>query len=315
MQAVVTGGAGFIGSHLVDLLVAEGHQVTVIDNLSSGRTENIAHHLETGTVELLEQDIRDADFEALFRRVEPEVVFHLAAQIDVRRSVEDPFLDAELNILATIRLAEAARRSGVRRVVHTSSGGSIYGEPESLPATEELHVDPKSPYAASKVAGELYLNVYRQLYGLETAFIAPANVYGPRQNPFGEAGVVAIFSRNLLDGKPTCVFGGGANTRDYVYVGDVARAFYLASAEAGDGERFNIGTGVETTDRELHTAVAKAVGALDHPADEPARLGDVARSALSYEKADRVLGWKPEVSLAEGISRSVDYFRNEPGRG
>ena len=157
------------------------------------------------------------------------MVFHLAAQIDVRRSVEDPLLDAEMNITATIRLAEAARRTGVRRVVHTSSGGSIYGEPEKLPATEQLHVDPKSPYAASKVAGELYLNVYRQLYGLETSFIAPANVYGPRQNPFGEAGVVAIFSRNLLDGNPTCVFGGGANTRDYVYVGDVARAFYPVS--------------------------------------------------------------------------------------
>ena len=194
MQAVVTGGAGFIGSHLVDLLVTEGHQVTVIDNLSSGRTENISHHLEAGAVELVKQDIREADFEALFRRVAPEVVFHLAAQIDVRRSVEDPFLDAELNILATIHIAEAARRTGVRRVVHTSSGGSIYGEPDHLPATEKLHVDPKSPYAASKVAGELYLNVYRQLYGLETSFIAPANVYGPRQNPFGEAGVVAIFS-------------------------------------------------------------------------------------------------------------------------
>lgn len=314
MQTVVTGGAGFIGSHLVDLLVGDGHQVTVIDNLSSGRTENIASHLESGAVELLEQDIRDADFEAIFRRVEPEVVFHLAAQIDVRRSVEDPLLDAEMNITATIRLADAARRTGVRRVVHTSSGGSIYGEPEQLPATERLHVDPKSPYAASKVAGELYLNVYRQLYGLETSFIAPANVYGPRQNPFGEAGVVAIFSRNLLDGNPTCVFGGGTNTRDYVYVGDVARAFYLASAEAGDGERFNIGTGVETTDRALHTAVAKAVGAPDEPNDEPARLGDVARSSLSYEKAERVLGWAPQISLDEGVARTVEYFRNEPGR-
>lgn len=310
MQTVVTGGAGFIGSHLVDLLVQNGHQVTVIDNLSSGSLENIEQHLATDRVDFLEKDIRNADFESIFRRVQPEVVFHLAAQIDVRRSVEDPLLDAEMNILATIRLAEAARRTGVRRVVHTSSGGSIYGEPEQLPATEQLYVDPKSPYAASKVAGELYLNVYRQLYGLETSFIAPANVYGPRQNPFGEAGVVAIFSRNLLDGKRTCVFGGGTNTRDYVYVGDVARAFYLASAEAGDGQRFNIGTGVETTDRELHSAVAEAVGVPDSPADEPARLGDVARSALSYEKARDVLGWVPQVSLDEGVARTVEYFRN-----
>ncbi|MGV0346944.1 NAD-dependent epimerase/dehydratase family protein [Corynebacterium coyleae] len=310
MQTVVTGGAGFIGSHLVDLLVQNGHQVTVIDNLSSGSLENIEQHLAANRVDFLEVDIRDADFESIFRRVQPEVVFHLAAQIDVRRSVEDPLLDAEMNILATIRLAEGARRTGVRRVVHTSSGGSIYGEPERLPATEQLYVDPKSPYAASKVAGELYLNVYRQLYGLETSFIAPANVYGPRQNPFGEAGVVAIFSRNLLDGKRTCVFGGGTNTRDYVYVGDVARAFYLASAEAGDGQRFNIGTGVETTDRELHSAVAEAVGVPDSPADEPARLGDVARSALSYEKARDVLGWVPQVSLDEGVARTVEYFRN-----
>lgn len=309
MQTVVTGGAGFIGSHLVDLLVQNGRQVTVIDNLSSGSLENIEQHLATNRIDFLEEDIRNADFESIFRRVQPEVVFHLAAQIDVRRSVEDPFLDAEMNILATIRLAEAARRTGVRRVVHTSSGGSIYGEPEQLPATEQLHVDPKSPYAASKVAGELYLNVYRQLYGLETSFIAPANVYGPRQNPFGEAGVVAIFSRNLLDGKRTCVFGGGTNTRDYVYVGDVARAFYLASAEAGDGQRFNIGTGVETTDRELHTAVAEAVGVPDSPADEPARLGDVARSALSYKKARDVLGWMPQVALDEGVARTVEYFR------
>lgn len=311
MKTVVTGGAGFIGSHLVDLLIEKGHHVTVIDNLSSGRMENLASHLDSGAVELLEQDIRDADFEAIFRRIEPEVIFHLAAQIDVRRSVEDPFLDAEMNVIATIRLAEAARRTGVRRIVHTSSGGSIYGEPVQLPAKEDSHVDPKSPYAASKVAGELYLNVYRQLYGLETSFIAPANVYGPRQNPFGEAGVVAIFSKSLLDGRPTCVFGGGTNTRDYVYVGDVARAFYLASAEVGDGERFNIGTGVETTDRELHTTVAKAVGALDDPRNEPARLGDVARSALSYEKAERILGWTPEVGLQEGVERTVKYFRRE----
>lgn len=309
MKAVVTGGAGFIGSHLVDILVENGHHVTVIDNLSSGRRANIERHLDSGAVELLEQDIRDADFETIFKRVEPEVVYHLAAQIDVRRSVQDPLLDAEMNITATIRLADAARRTGVRKVVHTSSGGSIYGEPEQLPATEELHVDPKSPYAASKVAGELYLNVFRALHGLQTSFIAPANVYGPRQNPFGEAGVVAIFSRNLLDGKPTRVFGGGTNTRDYVYVGDVARAFYLASGKKGNGERFNIGTGVETTDRQLHSAVANAVGAADNPADEPARLGDVARSALSYDKAKRLLGWEPQVDLEEGVARTVDFFR------
>ncbi len=310
MRALVTGGAGFIGSHLVDQLVGNGHTVTVVDNLSSGRTSNLAEHSSNGAVDLIERDIRDVDFESIFNSVEPEVVFHLAAQIDVRKSVSDPILDAETNVLATIRIAEAARKCGVRKVVHTSSGGSIYGEPEQLPTCEKAPVDPKSPYAASKVAGELYLNVYRHLYGVQTSFIAPANVYGPRQNPFGEAGVVAIFARHLLDGTETCVFGGGTNTRDYVYVEDVARAFCLAAGIKGDGERFNIGSGTETTDSELHSAVAKAVGSVDRPTSRPARLGDVARSSLSSEKAQNVLGWEPLVSLDEGIRRTVDYFRN-----
>ncbi|WP_083308015.1 GDP-mannose 4,6-dehydratase [Corynebacterium sp. HMSC055D05] len=311
MKTVVTGGAGFIGSHLVDLLVNEGHQVVIVDDLSSGKLENIQHNLDAGSVEFVKADIRAVDFDSLFSEVRPEVVFHLAAQIDVRRSVADPVLDAEMNVLATIRLAEAARKSGVRKIVHTSSGGSIYGEPDELPANEDLPIDPKSPYAASKATGELYLNMYRNLYGMEASFIAPANVYGPRQNPYGEAGVVAIFSRNLLDGKPTCVFGGGTNTRDYVYVGDVARAFVLAAGSEGDGERFNVGTGVETTDRQLHSEVAHAAGATDEPADEPARLGDVARSCLSYAKAKKILGWEPQVSLSDGVLRTVEFFRGQ----
>lgn len=311
MHACVTGGAGFIGSHLVDLLVKEGHTVTVIDDLSSGKERNLRAHLGGEAVELIVEDVTKADFESIFQRVKPEVVFHLAAQIDVRKSVDDPIHDAVANVLATIRLAEAARKNDVRKIVHTSSGGSIYGEPPELPATEDMPIDPHSPYAASKAAGEIYLNAFRHLYGLETSFIAPSNVYGPRQNPHGEAGVIAIFSRNLLDGQPTRIFGGGSNTRDYVYVSDVARAFYLASGEKGDGERFNVGTSVETRDRDLHSAVAQAVGAPDDPIDEPARLGDVGRSALSYEKAKRILGWQPEVTLEEGIAKTVEYFRSE----
>ena len=190
MKTLVTGGAGFIGSNLVDLLLSEGHQVAVIDNLSRGKRENLAH----ANVDFFEADILSADLDALIGQIQPEVIFHLAAQIDVRESVADPIHDAETNILATIRLAEAARRHNVRKIVFTSSGGSIYGEPDTFPVTEEFPVDPHSPYAASKVSGETYLNTFRHLYGLECSHIAPANVYGPRQAPHGEAGVVAIFS-------------------------------------------------------------------------------------------------------------------------
>lgn len=309
MHTIVTGGAGFIGSHLVDQLVAEGHSVHVVDDLSSGSLDNLRQHESSSLVDVTELDLRTANIESLTGKQRPDVIFHLAAQIDVRKSVVDPISDAELNILATIRLAEAARLAGVRKVVHTSSGGAIYGLPESFPVSEENPVDPCSPYAASKAAGEMYLNVYRHLYQLETSFIAPSNVYGPRQNPHGEAGVVAIFAENLLAGRPTQVYGEGTNTRDYVYVGDVARAFVLAAGEHGDGMRFNIGTSVETSDRELHTLVAKHANVPDEPLSAPARLGDLPRSALSYDRARSVLGWQPEVSLDEGVRKTVEYFR------
>lgn len=311
VHALVTGGAGFIGSNLVDLLIEEGHTVTVVDDLSSGSTDNLAQALASGKATLVEADITTADLEEIVAAAKPEVIFHLAAQIDVRKSVADPVHDATVNILATIRLAEAARKAGVRKIVHTSSGGSIYGVPEEYPVSEAIPVDPHSPYAASKVAGEIYLNTFRHLYGLECSFIAPANVYGPRQNPHGEAGVVAIFSEHLLAGKPTKVFGGGQNTRDYVFVGDVVRAFYLASGEKGNGMRFNIGTSVETSDRQLHSLVAKYAGAADNPEDAPARLGDVPRSALTFDRAKEVLGWEPQVSIEEGVERTVAFFRNK----
>ncbi|WJZ16864.1 UDP-glucose 4-epimerase [Corynebacterium guangdongense] len=305
MRTLVTGGAGFIGSHLVDLLLSQGHSVVVVDNLSHGKRDNL-----DGRAELVEADVLDVDFDELLARVKPEVVFNLAAQIDVRHSVADPLHDAETNILSVIRLADAARRNGVRKIVHTSSGGSIYGEPSELPVAEDTVPDPHSPYAASKYAGEIYLNTFRHLYGLECSHIAPANVYGPRQDPHGEAGVVAIFSQALLSGAPTKVFGDGSNTRDYVYVADVARAFLLAAGEVGGGMRFNIGTSVETSDRQLHSLVAAAAGASDEPEYAPARLGDLPRSALSYERAKKVLGWEPEVSIEDGVQATVDYFRS-----
>jgi UDP-glucose 4-epimerase len=195
--------------------------------------------------------------------------------------------------------------------VHTSSGGSIYGTPPSYPTSEDAPTDPTSPYAAGKVAGEVYLNTFRNLYGLECSHVAPANVYGPRQDPHGEAGVVAIFAQALLAGRPTKIFGDGNDTRDYVFVDDVVDAFVRASGEAGGGQRFNIGTGVETSVRQLHTAIASAVGAPDEPEFHPPRLGDLRRSCLDISRAESVLGWRPAVKLDDGVARTVEFFRQQ----
>jgi UDP-glucose 4-epimerase len=310
MQVLVTGAAGFIGSTLVDRLLADGHTVVGLDDLSRGRTENLAAAGANARFEFVEADIADADLIGLLDKHKPEVVHHLAAQIDVRRSVEEPEFDAAVNVVGTVRLAEAARRAGVRKVVHTSSGGSIYGAPTNFPVNESTPVDPASPYAASKVAGEFYLNTFRHLYGVDCSFIAPSNVYGPRQDPHGEAGVVAIFANAMLAGRPTKVYGDGSNTRDYVFVDDVVDAFVRASGASGCGQRFNVGTGVETSDRQLHAVVAKVVGVADDPEFAPARLGDLKRSCLDVRKAEMVLGWHPQVRLEEGIARTVDYFRS-----
>jgi UDP-glucose 4-epimerase len=309
----VTGAAGFIGSTLVDRLLADGHSVVGVDDLSSGRSENIAGAERSDQFEFAKADIVDADLVGLLNDTKPEVVFHLAAQISVSRSVDDPQFDSSVNVVGTVRLAEAARRAGVRKVVHTSSGGSIYGTPPSFPTSEEVPVNPASPYAASKVAGEVYLNMFRNLYGLECTHIAPGNVYGPRQDPHGEAGVVAIFSRALLAGKPTKIFGDGTDTRDYVYVDDVVDAFVKASGAQGDGERFNIATGTETSTRQLHSLIAKAAGTADDPEMRPPRLGDLRRSCLDIRRAEEVLGWRPRVGIDEGVARTVEFFRAQQG--
>lgn len=309
VRALVTGGAGFIGSTLVDRLLADGHDVHVVDDLRRGGNDNLTAAEATGRMTLHKVDIAAADLPALFAEAAPEVVFHLAAQIDVRASVADPLDDARQNVLGTINVAEAARAAGVRKIVFSSSGGSIYGAPEDLPASELTPLDPKSPYAASKVSGEVYLNTYRNLFELDCTTLALANVYGPRQDPHGEAGVIAIFASALLTERPTTVFGDGGNTRDYVYVDDVVSAFIAAAGEHGNGQRFNIGTGVQTSDRELHRLVAKAAGAKDSPEFAPARLGDLRASALDAAAATRELGWRQEVDLAEGVRRTVEYFR------
>ncbi len=310
MRALVTGAAGFIGSTLVDRLLSDGHSVVGLDNFASGRATNVEHLAENPEFFFVEADIVDADLNTILEEYQPEVVFHLAAQIDVRHSVTNPQFDGSVNVIGTIRLAEAARRAGVRKIVHTSSGGSIYGVPDVFPTSEAVPTDPHSPYAAGKVSGEIYLNTFRHLYDVDCSHIAPANVYGPRQDPHGEAGVVAIFSRALLEGKPTRVFGDGSHTRDYVFVDDVVDAFVKASGGAGGGQRFNIGTGVETSDRQLHTAVAAAVGAPDDPEFAPPRLGDLERSCLDIGRAEQVLGWRPQVALDEGVRRTVEYFRS-----
>ncbi len=309
MRTLVTGAAGFIGSTLVDRLLADGHTVIGVDDLSSGNSVNIVGAERHDTYEFAKADIVDADLLALVSETQPEVIFHLAAQISVSRSVTDAQFDSTVNVVGTVRLAEAARKGGVRKIVHTSSGGSIYGTPPSFPTNEDAPFDPSSPYAASKVCGEVYLNMFRNLYDLDCSHIAPANVYGPRQDPHGEAGVVAIFAKALLSGKPTKIFGDGSDTRDYVFVDDVVDAFVRAGGDAGSGQRFNVGTGVETSTRELHTAVAAAVGAPDEPEFHPPRLGDLRRSRLDNGRARAVLGWAPKVDFADGVARTVEYFR------
>lgn len=309
MRTLVTGAAGFIGSTLVDRLLADGHTVVGLDDLSSGQVANLTEAEQNPQFEFVKADIVDADLIELLGETRPEVVFHLAAQISVRHSVDNPPFDATVNVVGTVRLAEAARRAGVRKIVHTSSGGSIYGTPPSYPTGEDTPTDPTSPYAASKVAGEIYLNTFRNLYDLECSHVAPGNVYGPRQDPHGEAGVVAIFAQALLAGRSTKIFGDGTDTRDYVFVDDVVDAFVKASGTEGGGQRFNVGTGVETSVAELHSAIAKAAGAPDEPELCPPRLGDLRRSCLDISRAEKVLGWQPQVKLHDGVARTVEFFR------
>ena len=313
MRVLVTGAAGFIGSTLVDRLIAEGHDVTGVDDLSSGKLANLAaaraaNKERRGAFSFVRMSVTDAEFAGAVEKARAEVVCHLAAQIDVRKSVADPARDAAINVIGTINVLSAAAAHGVRKVVFTSSGGSIYGTQTKLPVSERTKVGPESPYAASKAAGELYLHAFHKMYGLEYTALALANVYGPRQDPHGEAGVVAIFGTALLTGKPTKVFGDGGNTRDYVFVDDVVEAFVKALT-AGNSRRFNIGTGAQTTDRQLHSIVAKAVGAADDPEYAPPRVGDARSIALDATAARAGLGWEPWTRIEDGVRATVDWLR------
>ena len=315
MHALVTGGAGFIGSTLVDRLLAEGHEVDVVDDLSSGSMANLADARSGGDHKLQfhRMDVRDPALVELIERRRPEVVFHLAAQIDVRVSVADPVLDAMVNIIGSLHVLEGARRAGTRKVVFASSGGTIYGAPdgEDLPITESQPQAPISPYGvAKKVVGD-YLHAYRELHQLEYTALALANVYGPRQDPHGEAGVVAIFAGKLLASEPCTVFGDGGQTRDYVYVDDVVDAFVRA-ADRGSGLVLNIGTGVETSVTELYTTMAAVAGVDSPPVHAEARAGEVPRSCLDAGRAEIHLGWTPWTDLATGTGAVLDYFRTKP---
>jgi UDP-glucose 4-epimerase len=308
MRALVTGGAGFIGSNLVDALLARGDEVTVIDDLSTGRRENLKGALAAGA-ELVELDIREAaPLAETTAQTRAEVIFHLAAQIDVRKSIADPAFDASINVGGTANVLEAARVVEARRVVFSSTGGAIYGEGEGqqLPLAEDAPLAPEAPYGQSKFAGEGYLSLYERLYGLSTIPLRLGNVYGPRQDPLGEAGVIAIFSGKLREGKRPTVFGDGKQTRDYIYVGDVVAAM-LAAAESETTEPVNIGTGIETDVLEL----VEQLGALGgresfEPELAPPRPGEVQRISIDPARAERELGWKPQTSLEDGLRLTLD---------
>lgn len=305
MKIAVTGGAGFIGSHVADALVGQGHEVHVIDDLSSGREEN----LPAGAM-LHRLDIRSADIGPLFERERFEVLVHHAAQMDVRRSVADPQFDASINVLGFLNLVEAGRANGLRKVLFASTGGAIYGEPEYAPQDEEHPLRPISPYGITKLCTERYLYYYQQEWSLEYVALRYANVYGPRQNPHGEAGVVAIFSEKLLAGEEPVIYGDGEQTRDYVYVGDVVRANLAALAYTGSGS-FNVGTGRETSVNTLFRILRDAAGSEAEERHAEGRPGEQRRSILSYDHTKRVLGWEPTVPLEEGLGRTVAWFREK----
>ena len=303
MKALVTGGAGFIGSNLVDALLARGDAVTVVDDLSTGRRENLDGALAAGA-ELNELDIRDAASLAdLAASVQPQIVFHLAAQIDVRRSLADPAFDASINVGGTANLLDAMHAAGSPRLVFVSTGGAIYGEGEGkkLPLDESAPIEPFSAYGQSKFSAEGYLALYERLYGLSGVSLRLGNVYGPRQDPLGEAGVIAIFCGRLRAGGRPTVFGDGTQTRDYIYVGDVVAAA-LAAAESDVSGPINIGSGIETDVLELAARLAEIDGAEDfEPEFAPPRAGEVQRIALDASRAERELGWKATTSVADGL--------------
>lgn len=304
MNILVTGGAGFIASHIVDAYVKAGHSVTVIDNLSMGRKENV-----NPNAELVVADIRSDLVKEIFARGSFDVLNHHAAQMDVRKSVDDPVYDASVNILGTLNLLEQARQTGVKKVIFASTGGAIYGEQDYFPADEEHPTRPVSPYGISKLAIEKYLFYYQTTFGLRHIIFRYANVYGPRQNPHGEAGVVAIFTKKILAGDQPVINGDGLQTRDYVFVKDVVKANLLA-LEMESSDIFNVGTGIETNVNEIFHLIQSHTPKMCPEKHGEAKLGEQLRSVLTWRKIHRMHGWHPGMQLNDGLRETVEYFRN-----
>jgi UDP-glucose 4-epimerase len=307
MRILVTGGAGFIASHVADAFLAAGHEVAILDDLSSGRHENVNprakfHHL----------DVQAPEVATVFRELRPEVLCHHAAQMDVRRSVADPVFDARVNIVGLLNLLEQGRQHGLRRVLFASTGGAIYGEQDVYPAPETHPTQPLSPYGVAKLASERYLYFYQQAYGVSFAALRYANVYGPRQNPHGEAGVVAIFSEKFLRGEEPIINGDGTQTRDYIFVDDIVRA-NLAALTASFSGMINLGTGIETDVNVLFRRVRALCDSRAPERHGPAKPGEQRRSVIDSSLAAKVLGWRPQVELKEGLRRTVAYFRERVG--
>ena len=316
MRTLVTGGAGFIGSTLVDRLLAEGHAVDVVDDLSTGTLANLADARSDPNHDYSfhRLDVRSPGVVDLIAHRRPEVIYHLAAQAAVPVSVARPVFDAEVNVIGTINVLEGARAAGSRKIVLAASGGTLYGDTDKLPIRESAAHRPLSPYGVSKKSAMDYLAAYREMHNLEATSLALANIYGPRQDPHGEAGVVAIFAGLLLQGQVCTIFGDGEQTRDFVFVDDVVDAFSRAGTR-GDGLVINIGTGSETSVNQLYSVMAGAAGVDDRPSYAPARTGELRRSALDPGRAAVHLGWKPWTTIEEGSSQVLRWFRDRATKG
>jgi UDP-glucose 4-epimerase len=303
MKVLVTGGAGFIGSHLVDRLVQEGHEVVVVDNLVTGKRRNINR-----AARFYKSDIQSWRLERVFRNERPNVVMHLAAQMDVRKSVEDPMFDAQVNVLGTLNVLQQSVKHGVRKVIFSSSGGAIYGEQEIYPAPESHVTRPLSPYGLSKLCGEQYLSYYQRISGLQAVSLRYANVYGPRQDPEGEAGVVAIFIQKMLNNEQAVINGNGRQTRDFVFVEDVVEANLAVMGQETQGT-YNVGTGMETSINDLFRILIQHTGSTCKEVHGPAKKGEQARSVIDNTKLRHELSWEPKADLSGGLKKTVEYFR------
>jgi len=307
MKVLVTGGAGFIGSHLVDRLVQEGHEVIIVDNLVTGKRRNINR-----AARFYKQDVQSWRLERVFRNERPNVVMHLAAQMDVRKSVEDPMFDAQVNILGTLNVLQQAVKHGVRKVVFSSSGGAIYGEQEMYPAPESHATKPMSPYGLSKLCGEQYLSYFQRSSGLQVVSLRYANVYGPRQVPEGEAGVVAIFIQKMLNNEQAVINGNGRQTRDFVFVEDVVEANLAVMGQDTQGT-YNVGTGVETSINDLFRILIQHTGSTCKEVHGPGKKGEQARSVIDSTRLRHELSWDPKADLSDGLKKTVEYFRERLG--